>query len=55
MHTRNNSDKYTNERVARAHRQQAMLMLSPEAKEYIDGRLSELWKEYGCNIYKSEH
>ncbi len=55
MHTRNNSDKYTNERVARVHRQQAMLMLSPEAKEYIDGRLSELWKEYGCNIYKSEH
>lgn len=54
MHTRDNPDKYTKERVAKAHGQQAMLKLSPEAKEYIDERLKELWKHYGYVIYKSE-
>ena len=54
MHTRDNPDKYTKEKVAKAHGQQAMLKLSPEAKDYIDDRLKELWKKYGCRTYKSE-
>lgn len=54
MHTRNNPDKYPKERVAKAHGQQAMLALSPEAKEYLDVRLDELGKMYGWKKYKSE-
>ncbi len=55
MHTRDNPEKYTKERVAKAHGQQAMLALSPEAKEYLDERLEELGKQYGWKEYKSEH
>lgn len=54
MHTRNNPDKYPKERVAKAHGQQAMLALSPEAKEYLDERLDELGKKYGWKKYESE-
>lgn len=54
MHTRNNQDKYPKERVAKAHGQQAMLALSPEAKEYLDARLEELGKQYGWITYKTE-
>ncbi len=54
MHTRNNPDKYPKERVAKAHGQQAMLALSPEAKEYLDVRLDELGKMYGWKKYESE-
>ncbi|SDH83702.1 PLD-like domain-containing protein [Pseudobutyrivibrio sp. 49] len=54
MHTRDNPDKYPKERVAKAHGQQAMLALSPEAKEYIDERLETLGMQYGWKIYKSE-
>lgn len=54
MHTKDNPDKYTKERVAKAHGQRAMLKLSPEAKEYLDERLDVLWKKYGWKEYKSE-
>ncbi len=54
MHTRENPDKYPKERVAKAHGQQAMLALSPEAKEYLDERLDELGKKYGWKKYESE-
>lgn len=54
MHTRNNPDKYPKERVAKAHGQQDMLALSPEAKEYLDERLDELGKKYGWKKYESE-
>lgn len=54
MHTRDNPDKYPKERVAKAHGQQAMLALSPEAKEYLDERLDSLGKLYGWKVYKSE-
>lgn len=54
IHTRDNPDKYTNEKVAKAHRQQAMLALSYEAREYIDERLEEIGKQYGWKMYRSE-
>ena len=54
MHTRDNPDKYPKEKVAKAHGQQAMLALSPEAKEYLDERLDELGKKYGWKKYESE-
>ena len=54
MHTKDNPDKYTREKVAHSHRQQVMLSLTPEAKEYIDQRLRELGDEYGCIHYRSE-
>lgn len=38
---------YPKKRVAKAHVQQAMLALSPEAKEYIDKRLETLGMQYG--------
>lgn len=54
MHTRDNPDKYPKERVAKAHGQQAMLALSPEAKEYLDERLEALGNRYGWIEYESE-
>lgn len=54
MHTRDNPEKYPKERVSKAHGQQAMLALSPEAKDYIDERLDALGKQYGWKVYKSE-
>lgn len=53
-HTIDAPDKYTNERVAKAHGQKAMLSLTLEAKRYIDKRLEELGIQYGWKIYKSE-
>ena len=54
MHTIDYPDKYTNERVAKAHGQKAILSLTFEAKRYIDKRLEELGIQYGWKIYKSE-
>ena len=54
MHTRDNPEKYPKEKVAKAHGQQAMLMLSPEAKNYLDERLKELGEKYGWEEYVSE-
>lgn len=54
MHTRDNPDKYPMERVAKAHGQQVMLALSPEAKEYLDERLEALGNRYGWIEYESE-
>ena len=54
IHTRDNLDKYTNEKVAKAHRQKAMLALSHEARKYIDERLEEIGKQYGWKMYRSE-
>ncbi len=54
LHTRDNPEKYPKEKVAKAHGQQAMLALTPEAKDYLDKRLEELGKQYGWVNYKSE-
>ena len=54
MHTIDDPYKYTNERVAKAHGQKAILSLTLEAKRYIDKRLEELGIQYGWKIYKSE-
>lgn len=54
MHTREHPEKYPREKVAKAHGQQAMLMLSPEAKEYLDRKLDELGERYGWISYKSD-
>jgi len=54
MHTRDFPEKYPKEKVANSHGQQAMLELSPEAKEYLDERLDALGKQYGWKYYKSE-
>ncbi len=54
MHTREKPEKYPPEKVAISHGQQAMLALTPEAKEYLDKRLDELGKQYGWKKYQSE-
>ena len=54
IHTKDSPDKYTEEKVAKAHRQQAMLALSHEAREYIDKRLEEIGKQHGWKTYRSE-
>lgn len=54
MHTREHPDKYPKEKVANSHGQQAMLYLSPEARDYLNTRLRELGKEYGWRIFESE-
>ena len=54
VHTIDHPEKYPKEKVANSHGQQAMLSLTPEAKEYLDKRLTELGKQYGWKTYKSE-
>ena len=54
MHTREYPEKYPKEKVAKAHWQQAMLMLSLEAKEYLDRKLDVLGKIYGWISYTSD-
>ena len=54
VHTIDYPEKYSKETVANSHGQQAMLSLTPEAKEYLDKRLEELEEKYGVNTYKSE-
>lgn len=53
-HTLDNPEKYTKERVDKAHRQQAMLHLSTEAKEFIDSRLNALGEKFGWKTYESD-
>ena len=53
-HTLDNPEKYTKERVDKAHRQQAMLHLSTEAKEFIDSRLNALGEQFGWKTYESD-
>lgn len=40
--------------VTGSHKQQAMLMLTPEARKFIDEKLKELGDEHGWKTYKSE-
>lgn len=53
-HTLENPEKYTKERVDKAHRQQAMLYLSTEAKEFIDSKLNALGEKFGWSTYESD-
>jgi HKD family nuclease len=52
MKSRDNPEKYKN--VKNLHSQQAMMLISPEAKEYIDLKLDELGEQYGWMEYESE-
>ena len=54
IHTRNNPDQYPRERVIKSHAQQAMLHLTPEARDYLYEKLNKLGEKYGWSKYKSE-